>query len=267
MYVAVKAVMQETSLSSSLLQFSTTLYSYQLIRYTRCWLMPTIRQSAVSISTERVYISDTPVVKFKIAVADSIISIVLKHIDSACNSILFNNTNIKEALRRTAFFPLKWHRPNRKRRFRHMRPTILVLLHLFFAAGTCLSSRCLATKGRMNFTKPTHSNVRRVTHADTLLGWIYEVLRWNGLRRHEYIPSFINIGSGIQKLMGRGEGSQTAWRLHSLWQVHYVSFKWLIPSPAPASDLKWLSLKMPRKKWSPYDTHDSSPHHSLCICL
>jgi hypothetical protein len=29
-----------------------------------------------------------------------------------------------------------------------------------------------------------------------------------------YIPSFIKIGSGIQKLMGRD--SQTAWRTHKL---------------------------------------------------
>jgi hypothetical protein len=29
-----------------------------------------------------------------------------------------------------------------------------------------------------------------------------------------YIPSFINIGSGIQKLMGGNKDTQTAWRAH-----------------------------------------------------
>jgi hypothetical protein len=38
--------------------------------------------------------------------------------------------------------------------YRHMRPAILRLLRVFFAAGTCLPSRCLAKKGRMHFTEP-----------------------------------------------------------------------------------------------------------------
>jgi hypothetical protein len=101
--------------------------------------MLTTWQSAVSISIERAYISDTPVIKFKIPVADSIISIALQHIDSACNLILSNNTNIKqEVLRRT----------NRHISFETTRtaqktplPTILC------CRGTSLQSCYLATVG------------------------------------------------------------------------------------------------------------------------
>jgi hypothetical protein len=67
--------------------------------------MLTIWQSALSISTERAYISDTLVIKFKIAVADSIISIELQHVNSACNLILSNNTNIKPEVLRTNHHP------------------------------------------------------------------------------------------------------------------------------------------------------------------
>jgi hypothetical protein len=36
----------------------------------------------------------------------------------------------------------------------------------------------------------------------------------SGAMMYEYIPSFIKIGSGIQKLMGKGVHRQTAWRSH-----------------------------------------------------
>jgi hypothetical protein len=48
---------------------------------------------------------------------------------------------------------------------RHTRPTIL-LLRVFFAAGTCLTSRCLATKG-IHFTVSLPSDDSRDTHKDT----------------------------------------------------------------------------------------------------
>jgi hypothetical protein len=50
---------------------------------------------------------------------------------------------------------------------RHARPASLLLLRVFVAAGTCLSSRCLATIGRIHFTKALPINDRRDTHTDT----------------------------------------------------------------------------------------------------
>jgi hypothetical protein len=49
-------------------------------------------------------------------------------------------------------------------------PTILVLLLIFVSAGTCSSSRCLAMKGGIQYTKPLLSNDRRDTHTDTQTG-------------------------------------------------------------------------------------------------
>jgi hypothetical protein len=113
-----------------------------------------------------------------------------------------------------------------------MCPTVLLLLRVFYAAGTCLPNPCLATIGG------SHIQTHR------LMGAIYEVQRWDGLRCHDvhtqfrkdwlrhwdangwthrhtdwwerfmrhavemgsgalmYIPSFIKIGWGIHKLMG-----------------------------------------------------------------
>jgi hypothetical protein len=41
-----------------------------------------------------------------------------------------------------------------------------------------------------------------------------------------YIPSFIKRGSGIQKLMGRGEKHrQTAWRLHKPTLIFFFKLR------------------------------------------
>jgi hypothetical protein len=49
--------------------------------------------------------------------------------------------------------------------------TILVLLRVFVAEGTCLPSRCLATKGEVQFTEPFLSKKKKKkkthTHAHT----------------------------------------------------------------------------------------------------
>jgi hypothetical protein len=46
-------------------------------------------------------------------------------------------------------------------------PTVLLLLRVFFAAGRCLQSRLLETKGGIHVTKPLPSNNRRDKHGDT----------------------------------------------------------------------------------------------------
>jgi hypothetical protein len=79
------------------------------------------------------------------------------------------------------YVPLIRHEQHRKRR----------LQQFFVVGGTCLPSRCLATK-------------RRDTHTDTRIGgrsikYAIEM----GSDAMIYIPSFIKIGSGIQKLLGR----------------------------------------------------------------
>jgi hypothetical protein len=90
-----------------------------------------------------------------------------------------------------AYFPLIRHGSHRKRRLQqffvaagtslpswylitkgrctdiHTRPTILLLLRVCVAAGTCLSSCCLAMKCGIHFTEPLPSNGRRDTHTDT----------------------------------------------------------------------------------------------------
>jgi hypothetical protein len=80
-------------------------------------------------------------------------------------------------------------------------PTILLLLRVFVAAGTCLPSRCLAMKGGI-FTAPFLSNDRRDIHR--LMGGVYEVRRWDELRCHDIHTKFVQIGSGIQKWIGGG---------------------------------------------------------------
>jgi hypothetical protein len=89
-----------------------------------------------------------------------------------------------------AYFPLIRRVPRRKRRLqkfsvatgkslpnndrgihrqthRHMRRTILVFSHVFFAAGTCLPSRCPAMKESIPFTELLSNNGMKDTHADT----------------------------------------------------------------------------------------------------
>jgi hypothetical protein len=60
-----------------------------------------------------------------------------------------------------------------------------VVAYVFLATATFLLSRCL----------PTYMYRHR------LMGGIYEVCRWMGSGAMLYIPSFIKISSGIQKLI------------------------------------------------------------------
>jgi hypothetical protein len=46
------------------------------------------------------------------------------------------------------------------------RPTILILLRVFVAAGKCLSSRYLLPNGGIHLTEPLTSNDGRDTHED-----------------------------------------------------------------------------------------------------
>jgi hypothetical protein len=50
---------------------------------------------------------------------------------------------------------------------RHKSLTILLLLLVFIAAGTCLPNRCLSSKKGIDFTKLFPSNERKNTHTDT----------------------------------------------------------------------------------------------------
>jgi hypothetical protein len=70
------------------------------------------------------------------------------------------------------------------------RPKILLWMRVFVASETCLPSRCLATIGGIHIQ----------THR--LLGRIYEVRVETGSVAMMYITSLIEIGSGIQNLMG-----------------------------------------------------------------
>jgi hypothetical protein len=81
----------------------------------------------------------------------------------------------------TVYFPLIRDGPHRKQR-----------VQLFFnclcicCAVTFLPSRCVA-------------KIEGYTYRHRM-GGIYEVRRWDGLRCHD-IPSFMKVGSGIQKLI------------------------------------------------------------------
>jgi hypothetical protein len=95
------------------------------------------------------------------------------------------------------------HRQIHRRRSK----TVLLLLLVFVAVGTCLPSLCLATIGGI------HIQTQR------MMTGILVVCLWDGLRCYGiYIPSFIKIGSGILKLIGGRRfvniQTQTAWRSH-----------------------------------------------------
>jgi hypothetical protein len=81
---------------------------------------------------------------------------------------------------------------------------ILLLLCVFVAKATRLPSRCLAMKAEIHFTEPLPSNDRRDTQTHKLNGRSCETRRWDVLRFHDIIRSFIKISSGIQKLI-RGD--------------------------------------------------------------
>jgi hypothetical protein len=76
-------------------------------------------------------------------------------------------------------------------------------------------------KGGIHFTEPLPSNDRRDIHTDTQTDgrdlMKYSVKMGSGAMIYLYIPSFIENGTGIQKLMGRGD-SQT--RGHTAWRPH-----------------------------------------------
>jgi hypothetical protein len=83
-----------------------------------------------------------------------------------------------------------------------MRPTIIPLLRVFFAAGTCLPNRCLATKGGIHFTESLPNNDTRDTHIDTQTneGFVKYAVEMGSVAML-HIPSFIKTGSGIKKLI------------------------------------------------------------------
>jgi hypothetical protein len=70
---------------------------------------------------------------------------------------------------------------------------------IFIAAVAFLPSRCLAAIGEW-------------TYILKLMGGIYEVCRWNGLRCHDTHTEFHKGGSAIYKLIG--VDTQTAWGSH-----------------------------------------------------
>jgi hypothetical protein len=82
------------------------------------------------------------------------------------------------------------HESHRKRRVQQ----------LFVAAGTCLPSRCLAALGGIQLTKPFPCNERSDTHTDIHAADMGSV----GM---VHIPSFIQHGLGIQRLIGWGRDS------------------------------------------------------------
>jgi hypothetical protein len=86
---------------------------------------------------------------------------------------IHNNKKFWEEL--IAYFPLIRHGPHRKQR---VHPAVLLLLHVFIAAGKSLSSRCLATIGGIQI------------QAHTLMGGIYEVRRWDEFRCHDIYIKF-----------------------------------------------------------------------------
>jgi hypothetical protein len=97
------------------------------------------------------------------------------------------------------------HRPTH----RHTRPTIYLSLGVFVASGTCLSSRCLAKRRSVCLTtmKRTHIQTHR------LMGGIYKVRCWDGLRSHAIFTNFHKDRFWHSKVMG-GD-SQT--HGHSTW--------------------------------------------------
>jgi hypothetical protein len=79
--------------------------------------------------------------------------------------------------------------------------TILLLLCVLVAVGTCLPSCCLATKGGIHFTEPMPSNSRTDAHTNTQTEGFMKHAIDMGSGATIYIPSFIKIGSGIQKFI------------------------------------------------------------------
>jgi hypothetical protein len=119
------------------------------------------------------------------------------------------------------------------------RPTILLLLSVFVGAGTCLPSRCLATKGGYTYR-----------HTE----W------WEGFTKYAvdmgsdamiYIPSFIKIGSGIQKLT-KGDTQTARWSHKPTFLISKTKGRlmrspfsvFVCLSPLPQSTFNCLNLKV-----------------------
>jgi hypothetical protein len=96
-----------------------------------------------------------------------------------------------------ASFPLIRHGPHIERRVQQ----------LFYC--------CLCICCHSNFIPSRWSATTGGIHTEThrLMGHIYEVRRWDGLKCHDIHTNFTKIGSEIQKLMGGGihTHTQTAW--------------------------------------------------------
>jgi hypothetical protein len=85
---------------------------------------------------------------------------------------------------------------------RHMHPTVLLLLLLFVVVGTCLPSHCLAMKWRIYFTELLSGKDKRDTYTDKLMGGIYEVRCWDGLRCHDVPTKFCTYWFRHSKVNG-----------------------------------------------------------------
>jgi hypothetical protein len=71
------------------------------------------------------------------------------------------------------------------------RPTIILLFSVFVAAGTCLSSRCVAPNGGKHLNKQLSCNDRSDTHTDTQTDW-RDLFCWDELRCRDIHISFHN---------------------------------------------------------------------------
>jgi hypothetical protein len=56
--------------------------------------------------------------------------------------------------------------------------------------GNVFTRRCLTMKGGRHFTVPLPGNDRRGTHTHRLMGGVYEMQRWDGLRCHDIHTEF-----------------------------------------------------------------------------
>jgi hypothetical protein len=86
-----------------------------------------------------------------------------------------------------AYFPLIRQGPRRKWRVRQFS----IVTYAFIAAITYFPSRYLATRGAIHI------------HTHRVMGAIYVVRRWDGLRCYKCAVSVINMCSAIPKLIGR----------------------------------------------------------------
>jgi hypothetical protein len=101
--------------------------------------------------------------------------------------------------------------------------------------------------------------IGRYTYRHRPMGRIYKVCRWDGLNAmtYSYIPSFINIGSAIQKLIGgihRHTDTQTQ-RQHGD-RINLLSF--LFHNKASRLKIIWYNMKIS-------SIHDFIPHYMFWL--